>query len=234
MPTPRPSPPSQAAEEMLIAKFLKQASPFATLDADRLRQLISQLKRLSVPASDAIVRQGEVGDTCYLLRERPGGGAGARRGERRAQPGHARSRLPVRGGIPAHRRATQRYGARPGAVRAARAAPLRPAVGRRRGSSDGRKDARTAQAARPSAPAPGIQAHHRATATGETITTLKTPSAEPTIASRPGGGSSGSASTASTTCATLPWSISPSSRRLRRRPSPKRWEGWPRQASRKG
>ena len=60
---------SEAAEEMLIAKFLKQASPFARLDAERLRRLISQLKRLSVPASDPIVRQGEVGDTCYLLRE---------------------------------------------------------------------------------------------------------------------------------------------------------------------
>ncbi len=32
---------SEAAEEMLVAKFLKQASPFATLDADRLRRLTS-------------------------------------------------------------------------------------------------------------------------------------------------------------------------------------------------
>jgi CRP-like cAMP-binding protein len=30
---------SEAAEEMLIAKFLKQASPFAALDAERLRRL---------------------------------------------------------------------------------------------------------------------------------------------------------------------------------------------------
>ena len=68
---------SEAAEEMLVAKFLKQATPFATLDAERLRRLASRLERLSVPAGDAVVRQGEVGEACYLLRERPGGSARA-------------------------------------------------------------------------------------------------------------------------------------------------------------
>jgi CRP-like cAMP-binding protein len=59
---------SEAAEEMLVAKFFKQASPFATLDAARLRRLASRLEHLSVSAGAAIVRQGEVGDACYLLR----------------------------------------------------------------------------------------------------------------------------------------------------------------------
>lgn len=86
---------SEAAEEMLVAKFLKQASPFATLDAGRLRRLASRLEHLSVPAGDAIVRQGEVGDACYLLR------SGrvevlARKGEGEGRnPGHARPRLPL-------------------------------------------------------------------------------------------------------------------------------------------
>lgn len=60
---------SGAAEEMLVAKFLKLASPFATLDGERLRYLASRLERLCVPASEDVIRQGEAGDACYLLRE---------------------------------------------------------------------------------------------------------------------------------------------------------------------
>lgn len=58
----------EAAEEMLVAKFLKQASPFSALDGRRLRRLAARLKRLSVPAGEAIVWQGEPGEECYLLR----------------------------------------------------------------------------------------------------------------------------------------------------------------------
>ena len=59
---------SQAAEEMLVAKFLKQASPFSALDGGHLRRLAAGLKRLSIPVGEAIVRQGEPGEECYLLR----------------------------------------------------------------------------------------------------------------------------------------------------------------------
>jgi putative peptide zinc metalloprotease protein len=57
-----------AAETLLIAKFLKQASPFARLDAKRLGWLAARLKPLTVPAGADIVHQGEPGEACYLLR----------------------------------------------------------------------------------------------------------------------------------------------------------------------
>jgi CRP-like cAMP-binding protein len=56
------------ADDLLITKFLKQASPFSTLDGERLRQLSSQLERLEVSAGETIIRQGEGGEECYLLR----------------------------------------------------------------------------------------------------------------------------------------------------------------------
>ncbi len=57
-----------AAEDLLVAKFLKQASPFATLGPDRLRWLTSRLEHLSVSAGTTIIRQGEPGEACYLVR----------------------------------------------------------------------------------------------------------------------------------------------------------------------
>jgi CRP-like cAMP-binding protein len=56
------------ADDLLITKFLKQASPFSTLDGERLRRLAVRLGRLDVPAGDTIIRQGETGEDCYLLR----------------------------------------------------------------------------------------------------------------------------------------------------------------------
>ena len=58
----------EAAEPLLVARFLKQASAFATLGGDRLRWLAGRLEHFTVPADATIVRQGEYGDTCYLLR----------------------------------------------------------------------------------------------------------------------------------------------------------------------
>lgn len=57
-----------AREDMLLVKFLKAASPFAKLDLQRLRQLARHLRPLSVRAGEDIVRQGERGAACYLLR----------------------------------------------------------------------------------------------------------------------------------------------------------------------
>ena len=58
----------KTADDLLVAKFLKQASPFSTLDGERLRRLAARLKHLDVPAGDTIIRQGEGGEECYLLR----------------------------------------------------------------------------------------------------------------------------------------------------------------------
>jgi CRP-like cAMP-binding protein len=58
----------KSADDLLVAKFLKQASPFSTLDGERLRRLAARLKHLDVPAGDTIIRQGEGGEECYLLR----------------------------------------------------------------------------------------------------------------------------------------------------------------------
>ncbi|MES2465310.1 MAG: cyclic nucleotide-binding domain-containing protein [Armatimonadota bacterium] len=51
-----------------VARFLKQVTPFASLDAEALRNLQARLELLTVDAGEEIIRQGEAGDTCYLLR----------------------------------------------------------------------------------------------------------------------------------------------------------------------
>ena len=56
------------ADDLLITRFLKQASPFSTLDGSRLRRLAARLEHLDVPAGSTIIRQGEAGEECYLLR----------------------------------------------------------------------------------------------------------------------------------------------------------------------
>ncbi len=57
----------EMAESLLVAKFLKQASPFSTLDGERLRWLASRLGRRTAAAGEAVIRQGEPGQECYLL-----------------------------------------------------------------------------------------------------------------------------------------------------------------------
>lgn len=57
-----------AAELSLTAKFLKQASPFASVDLGRLRRLAARVQRRAVAAGEVIVRQGDAGDACYLVR----------------------------------------------------------------------------------------------------------------------------------------------------------------------
>src|SRR5262249_61572321 len=55
------------AERLLIARFLKLASPFAALAPEQARSLAGHLTRQTVPAGASVVRQGEVGDTAYLV-----------------------------------------------------------------------------------------------------------------------------------------------------------------------
>ena len=58
---------AKVADDLRVTKFLKQASPFSTLDGERLRRLASRLERCEVPAGTTIIRQGESGEECYLL-----------------------------------------------------------------------------------------------------------------------------------------------------------------------
>jgi putative peptide zinc metalloprotease protein len=58
---------AKVADDLRVTKFLKQASPFSTLDGERLRRLASRLKRFEVPAGTTIIRQDESGEECYLL-----------------------------------------------------------------------------------------------------------------------------------------------------------------------
>jgi hypothetical protein len=58
---------TEAYQALLTAKFLKQASPFSTLDGTRLRKLVARLQPKTVPAGATIVRQGEYGEECYMI-----------------------------------------------------------------------------------------------------------------------------------------------------------------------
>lgn len=59
---------AELAEKLLVAKFLKQASPFATIEPGELRNLAARLGRHTAAAGEIFIRQGEPGGTCYLLR----------------------------------------------------------------------------------------------------------------------------------------------------------------------
>jgi putative peptide zinc metalloprotease protein len=57
------------ADDLLVTKFLKQASPFSTLVGERLKRLAARIETLDVPAGETIIRQGETGEEeCFLLR----------------------------------------------------------------------------------------------------------------------------------------------------------------------
>lgn len=57
-----------AANFSAMASLLKQATPFAALHGEHLRSLVSRLIPHTIPAGTPIVRQGEAGNSCYLLR----------------------------------------------------------------------------------------------------------------------------------------------------------------------
>jgi CRP-like cAMP-binding protein len=57
-----------AAQELLYAKFLKTATPFSAVDGRKLRELVARLTPRSYQAGEIIVRQGDPGEACYLLR----------------------------------------------------------------------------------------------------------------------------------------------------------------------
>ena len=166
---------SEAAEEMLVTKFLKQASPFATLDGERLRRLASRLERLSVPAGDPIVRQGEAGDACYLLRD------GSVEILARKEGGEERNLATLGPGslfgeaallTDAPRNATVRA-LEPCELLALRRDDLLEVLGADRKAGERMLELLRLRD-RPRR-ALGVQAHRRTTPTGETVTTLKDP-----------------------------------------------------------
>lgn len=57
-----------SVESLEIVHFLKAASPFSTLDGPHLRALAARLKRRVVREGETIVRQGEAGRHCFLIR----------------------------------------------------------------------------------------------------------------------------------------------------------------------
>jgi CRP-like cAMP-binding protein len=59
---------ARAVEGMLRVRFLKRATPFSRLPATRLRTLADRLESVEVEAGATILRQGDLGDACYLLR----------------------------------------------------------------------------------------------------------------------------------------------------------------------
>ena len=58
----------EAADQALIRSFVKSTRPFEALTLDRLRVLSEKLVDMEFEAGDTIVRQGEPGDTCFLVR----------------------------------------------------------------------------------------------------------------------------------------------------------------------
>ncbi|MCU1273253.1 MAG: hypothetical protein JWO48_684 [Bryobacterales bacterium] len=60
---------ARTAGELLAIKLLKTASPFAELPIQDLRLLASRLQPITAAAGETILRQGEPGSVCYLVRK---------------------------------------------------------------------------------------------------------------------------------------------------------------------
>jgi CRP-like cAMP-binding protein len=58
---------SLVAENLLLIKFLKRATPFGALDGSHVRMLAKRLQRRDTSPGQIIVREGETGDACYLV-----------------------------------------------------------------------------------------------------------------------------------------------------------------------
>src|SRR5215213_3677303 len=166
---------SEAVQTLLAAKFLKQASPFSTLDGARLRKLAAHLQPKTVPADATIVRQGEYGKECYLLQ------SGRVQVVVEEEEGEGRNLATLEAGslfgeaallTDAPRNATVRA-LEPCDLLALRRTDLLEAIGEDRHTGDRMLELLRLRD-RPRQK-PGVEAHHRTTPTGETITTLKYP-----------------------------------------------------------
>jgi CRP-like cAMP-binding protein len=164
------------ADDLLVTKSLKQASPFSTLDSERLRRLAARLERLDVSTGETIIRQGEAGEVCYLLRSGrvevlARGVQGDERNLATLGPGSLFGEAALLTDEP--RNATVRA-LQPCTLLALRRTDLLEVLG-----EDQQTGARMLELVRMRdrpRRVRGIEVHHRTTLTGETITTLKDPS----------------------------------------------------------
>jgi putative peptide zinc metalloprotease protein len=166
---------SEVVQTLLAAKFLKLASPFSTLDGARLRKLAARLEPKTVPSGATIVRQGEYGEECYLLRSGrvevvvdEDGGEGRELATLEAGSLFGEAALLT----DAPRNATVRA-LEPCELLALRRTDLLEAIGEDQYAGDRMLELLRLRD-RPRQ-RPGVEAHHRTTPTGETITTLKDP-----------------------------------------------------------
>jgi putative peptide zinc metalloprotease protein len=58
----------QIAEQITLSNFLKLCTPFSGLQPAQVRELSHKVERTTVPAGAVIVKQGEMGSSCYLVR----------------------------------------------------------------------------------------------------------------------------------------------------------------------
>ena len=161
------------ADDLLVTKLLKQASPFSTLDGERLRRLATRLERLEVPSGETIIRQGEAGEECYVLRSGrvevlAMGAQGDERILATLDPGSlfGEAALLTEGPRNATVRAIE-----PCTLLALRRTDLLEVLGEDRQTRE-RMLELVRMRDRPRR-VRGIEVHHRTTITGETITTLK-------------------------------------------------------------
>ena len=163
------------ADDLLVTKLLKQASPFSTLDGGRLRRLAARLEHLDVSAGDTIIRQGEAGEECYLLRSGrvevlARGAQGDERTLATLDPGSLFGEAALLTDEP--RNATVRA-IEPCTLLALRRRDLLEVLDEDRQTGERMLDL-VRMRDRPRR-VRGIEVHHRTTLTGETITTLKDP-----------------------------------------------------------
>ena len=166
---------TQMTDDLLVTKFLKQASPFSTLNGERLRRLAGRLERFDVPAGDTIIRQGETGEECYLLRSGRAevlaqGTQGGERNLATLGPGSLFGEAALLTDEP--RNATVRA-LDPCTLLSLRRADLLEVIGEDR--QTGEQMLKLARLRDRPRRVSGMEAHHRTTLTGETITTLRDP-----------------------------------------------------------
>ena len=166
------------ADDLLVTKLLKQANPFSTLDGERLRRLAARLERLEVSAGETIIRRGEAGEECYVLRSGrvevlARGAQGDERILATLDPGSLFGEAALLTDGP--RNATVRA-LEPCTLLALRRSDLLEVLGEDRQTRERMLDL-VRMRDRPRR-VRGIEVHHRTTITGETITTLKDPRRE--------------------------------------------------------
>jgi CRP-like cAMP-binding protein len=162
------------ADNLLVTKVLKQASPFSTLDGERLRHLAGRLERLDVPTGEDIIRRAEAGEECYVLMsgrvEVLAGGADGEHKLATLDPGSLFGEAALLTDEP--RNATVRA-LEPCTLLVLRRSDLLEVLDENRQTRE-RMLELVRMRDRPRW-VRGIEVHHRTTLTGETITTLKDP-----------------------------------------------------------